>query len=142
MEGSSTTDSLLLDTCAIIYLSSGTTMSPALADDVATRAKSGKVFVSPISAWELGSLASRGRIALATDPLEFFETFVTALRATILNLNSEVLVKSSYLPGRPHRDPMDRILIAIARKNNLSLLTNDRAILAYGAEGHVKTLAC
>ena len=37
---------------------------------------------------------------------------------------------------------MDRILIATARKNNFSLLTNDRAILAYGAEGHVKTLAC
>lgn len=135
-------DELLLDTCAIIYLSSGTTMSQTLADDIISKAKSGTVFVSPISAWELGSLAARGRIALAADPLEFFETFVSALGATITNLNSEILVKSSYLPGRPHRDPMDRILIATARKNNFALLTNDRAILAYSAEGHVKTLAC
>jgi PIN domain nuclease of toxin-antitoxin system len=142
MGKSDSVDALLLDTCAIIYLSSGTTISPTLADEITNRAKSGTVFVSPISAWELGSLTSRGRIALATEPLEFFETFVSLLGATITDLNAEILVKSSFLPGRPHRDPMDRILIATARKNNFALLTNDRAILAFGAEGHVKTLAC
>lgn len=74
--------------------------------------------------------------------MEFFNSFVSLLGATITDLSAEILVKSSFLPGGPHRDPMDRILIATARKNNFSLLTNDRAILAYGAEGHVKTLAC
>jgi PIN domain nuclease of toxin-antitoxin system len=37
---------------------------------------------------------------------------------------------------------MDRLLIATARHFDYTLVTNDRAILAYGALGHVKTLAC
>ena len=38
------------------------------------------------------------------------------------------------LPPR-HRDPFDRMLIAQARAEHLSLLTRDRAIIAYGAAG-------
>jgi PIN domain nuclease of toxin-antitoxin system len=37
---------------------------------------------------------------------------------------------------------MDRLLIETARSQDLTLVTSDRAILAYGTEGHVKTLAC
>jgi PIN domain nuclease of toxin-antitoxin system len=33
----------------------------------------------------------------------------------------------------PHRDPFDRLLLAQARVENVSLLTADRALLAYGA---------
>ncbi|HTO31803.1 MAG TPA: hypothetical protein VL202_11575 [Pararhizobium sp.] len=32
--------------------------------------------------------------------------------------------------------------IATARERDLTIITRDRAILAYGAAGHVKTLAC
>lgn len=41
-----------------------------------------------------------------------------------------------------NNDPIDRILIATAREHDLTIITRDRAILAYGAAGHVKTLAC
>lgn len=133
---------LLLDTCAVLYLSSGTRLAPALAEAIEGKAASGDVFMSAISAWELGNLASRGRIVLSTDPLEFVSAFVAGLGVTVVDLSPEVLVRSSYLPGRPHKDPMDRILIATARKLNMPLLTSDGAILAYGAEGHVKTVAC
>jgi PIN domain nuclease of toxin-antitoxin system len=38
------------------------------------------------------------------------------------------------LPRR-HRDPFDRMLIAQARAERLSLLTRERAIIAYGTAG-------
>jgi PIN domain nuclease of toxin-antitoxin system len=34
---------------------------------------------------------------------------------------------------RLHNDPFDRLLLAQARVENVSLLTADRALLAYGA---------
>ena len=46
------------------------------------------------------------------------------------------------LPGDIHGDPMDRILVASARILEMILVTRDKPILAYGREGHVRTLAC
>jgi PIN domain nuclease of toxin-antitoxin system len=49
---------------------------------------------------------------------------------------------SSFLPGKPPRDPADRILLATARDLGATLVTRDRALLQYGAEGQVSTIAC
>ena len=46
------------------------------------------------------------------------------------------------LPGAVHGDPMNRILISTARTLDLILVTSDRPILKYGADGNVRTLAC
>ena len=48
-------------------------------------------------------------------------------------------VDSSFLPTPLHNDPADRILIATAREHDLTIITRDRAILAYGAAGHVSS---
>jgi len=37
---------------------------------------------------------------------------------------------------------MDRILIATARELAATLVTRDRAIIAYGAQGNVSVVAC
>ena len=52
------------------------------------------------------------------------------------------LAASSFLPGQPPADPADRVLIATARAMDLILITRDQAILDYGQEGWVRTLAC
>ncbi len=49
---------------------------------------------------------------------------------------------ASFLPGLLHGDAADRILVTMAREHDLTIITRDRAILAYGAAGHVKVLAC
>jgi PIN domain nuclease of toxin-antitoxin system len=62
--------------------------------------------------------------------------------ATVVDVGLPVLVTYSFLPQPIHNDPADRIIIATAREHDLTIITRDRAILAYGAAGHVKTLAC
>jgi PIN domain nuclease of toxin-antitoxin system len=42
----------------------------------------------------------------------------------------------------PPRDPMDRILIATARELAATLVTRDRAIIGYGAQGNVSVVGC
>ena len=50
-----------------------------------------------------------------------------------------LLIASSYLPGKPPKDPTDRILAATARELGA---TRDRALLGYGEQGHVAVLEC
>jgi PIN domain nuclease of toxin-antitoxin system len=52
------------------------------------------------------------------------------------------LIASSFLPGRPPRDPADRIIAATARDYGCTLMTRDRALLDYGEQGHIRVLAC
>jgi PIN domain nuclease of toxin-antitoxin system len=134
--------SLLLDTCAIIFSSEDAFLAAEVASQINIASTNGQLFVSPISSWEIGKSVAGGRLVLAADPLNFFLRFLERTSANLCDMGPDVLVASSFLPGRIHKDPFDRILIETARRENLTLVTSDRAILAYGALGHVKTLAC
>lgn len=134
---------LLLDTCAVIWTGSGADIGPAATDAIdETQITGGQVHVSVFSAWELGMLVARGRLRLSRPPLEWFHAFAERGRAQIVDLTTRLLVASSFLPGSPPGDPADRILIATARERGFTIVTRDRAILRYGAEGHVQVLPC
>ena len=87
-------------------------------------------------------LVSKGRISETKTPKRWFEDFVVGYTAGEMAITSDVLIASCFLPKPIHKDPFDRIIIATAREHDLTIITRDRAILAYGAAGHVKTLAC
>jgi PIN domain nuclease of toxin-antitoxin system len=137
------TASLLLDTCAAIWITESEELSEAAVDamDNAFRLKA-SVFVSPITAWERGLLSAHGRISSPIQPLAWFERLVRDSKLAIAALTPAILIDSSFLPGALHRDPADRILIATARALDLTLLTRDRLILRYAEAGHVRALAC
>lgn len=82
------------------------------------------------------------RLASVKPPLRWFNDFVEAAKLQVAEVTPEILVASSFLPMPVHNDPVDRILIATAREHGLTIVTRDRAILAYGEAGHVKVLAC
>ncbi|MGA2314448.1 MAG: hypothetical protein ABSF87_19180 [Xanthobacteraceae bacterium] len=46
------------------------------------------------------------------------------------------------LPGKPPKDPTHRIIAATARELGATLMTRDRALLDYGAQGHVAVREC
>ncbi|RVC76169.1 type II toxin-antitoxin system VapC family toxin [Mesorhizobium sp. M4A.F.Ca.ET.022.05.2.1] len=138
-----TTDGVLLDTCFMLWLSTEQPVARTAVDRVTNARKNGGVIaVSVMSAWEIGMLVSKGRLPFIKSPLAWFEGFVQAGAATVEEVDSELLVESSFLPGAVHNDPADRIIIATARSKNLAIITRDRAILAYGAAGFVKTVPC
>lgn len=100
------------------------------------------VLVSPMTAWEIGLLAARGRLTLSTTPERWFARFVTTQGVSEAPLSAALLIASSFLPGRPPADPADRIVAATAREVGARLMTRDAALLAYGGSGHLRTLAC
>ena len=100
------------------------------------------VLVSPITAWERGLLAAKGRIASPMTPKRWFKLLLSQPGVELAEMSIDILVDSSFLPGHFHGDPADRIIIATARSLDLTVVTRDRAILDYAAEGHVRALAC
>lgn len=87
-------------------------------------------------------LVSKGRLLLRMDPLTAYRRLCGLPNTDETELTSEILVGSSFLPGRPPNDPFDRTIIATARHRGLTVLTRDRLILDYAAQGHVAALAC
>lgn len=132
----------LLDTCVLLFAFEGVVLEANAAIQIRQASETGSLFLSPASAWEIGKLVATKKLRLPIEPLDYFEKFACAQGVSICDLTSEIMVRSSFLPDLNHRNPMDCILIATARVNNYTLVTRDRAILAYGLKGHVKTLAC
>lgn len=133
---------ILLDTCAVIWLQGEEAFTPegeaALQD--AQRVGT-QVLVSPITAWEIGLLVSKGRLALSLPPLVWFEQ-VLDLGVDLAPMTPDVLIASSHLPGPALRDPADRIIAATSRAMGYRLMTRDRPLLDFAASGHAAAIPC
>lgn len=137
------TEGYLYDTCAFLYLAQDAKVSEGVLEVLnGFGARHGRMYVSAFTAWEIGMLNAKGRFNLVIPPLEWFAKTALRLRADVLEATPSILVAASFLPAPIHNDPADRILVATAREHDLTIITRDRAVLAYGAAGHVKVLAC
>jgi len=133
---------ILLDTCALIWLANRDPLAPAARAALEEIGGSGGLIaVSPISAWEVGQLVSRGRLTLTLAPRAWFQAALDA-GLVLAPMPPELLIASSFLPSDGLRDPADRIIAATARLYRYRLMTRDRPLLAFGQEGHVETIAC
>lgn len=100
------------------------------------------IVVSTMSAWEVGLLVSKGRISLTSDAWNWLDRFMQTTSAEWVDPTPQAMIQASNLPGTLHRDPVDRILVASAREAGLVLFTGDKALLDYGAAGHVRVHRC
>jgi PIN domain nuclease of toxin-antitoxin system len=100
------------------------------------------VYVSPVTAWEVGMLVAYGRYRVSVEPSAWFDHLIAASGFAVARLPAKVLVASSFLPGKPPSDPADRIIIATAREYGFRIMTRDRKILDYADQGHVQAIAC
>ena len=134
---------LLLDTCAAIWLMNGDPMSSeSRAAISAAQSANVGVFVSPMVAWEIGTLSSRNRIQLSVDPEVWFETLLDWPGVRLAAMPPRILIVSSFLPGTPPRDPADRIIAATARMFGYSVVTRNGQLSDYASAGHIDLIAC
>ena len=134
---------LLLDTCAAIWLAEDEPVYEAAAAAIDRAARDGvPIFVSAMSAWEIGLLNARGRLVMSMSPEAWFEALLAVPGIMLADISVKILIASSFLPGTPPRDPADRIIAATAREHGYQLVTRDGLLLDYAAEGHIQALAC
>lgn len=138
---------VLLDTCAVIWLANGDPLDgPAVAAVIHAGLAEG-IFVSPVSAWEVGMLSRirPGRSAglrFIPDPKTWFARVMAGPGIREAALSGAIAIDASYLPGEAHGDPADRLLISTARHLGVPIVTRDRQIIAYGETGHVEVIRC
>ncbi len=131
---------LLLDTHVWIWLMLGDTRLGQRSRKLLEEAvPDGRLLVSIISVWEVAMLEANGRLNLAADCADWAGEALSAPGVRLAELNPEIAVAGTRLPGKFHGDPADRILVATARETGATLVTADRAILDYGRRGHLRT---
>jgi PIN domain nuclease of toxin-antitoxin system len=136
-------DSILLDTCAALWLMGGEPMSEASRSAIRkARALNTGVYVSPFTAWEIGTLVAKARLQLTLSPDAWFETLMALPGVRLAALTPKVLIASTVLPGTPPSDPADRIIAATARMHGHIVITRDQKLLAYAREGHIRVQPC
>jgi len=95
------------------------------------------MLVSAISVWEVAVKNSLGKLDL---PIEIFEWYrkASGYPHIIIELISPLdLIASTQLPGDFHKDPADRMIVALARRYGAPLVTSDEKIIDYT---HVATI--
>jgi PIN domain nuclease of toxin-antitoxin system len=134
---------LLWDTCAAIWIYEEARLSRAAVEAMGAAHNQGvPSYVSPITAWEVGMLTSRGRLQLLIRPERWFANLFDVPGVELAEMSADLLIASSYLPGKPPKDPIDRIIAATARELGATLMTRDRVLLDYGKQGHLAVLEC
>jgi PIN domain nuclease of toxin-antitoxin system len=122
---------LLLDTHALVWaLVAPTRLSPRARSAIASSAND--ACVSMASAWELAILEGLARIRPDVPLTTIFTEGIAALRVRLLPVQLQHLALVPALPQH-HRDPFDRLLIATALAEKLTLVSGDRAFRQYDA---------
>jgi PIN domain nuclease of toxin-antitoxin system len=135
---------ILLDTCAAIWasISHPTLRRPArtaILEAVARR----ELFLSSVTAWEIATLARRGRLTLAISATAFVNQLYLHNGAVEISVDREIAFAAGSLSGELHGDPVDRLIVATAIVNGLRVMTRDRNILSYAKRtGAVPVIAC
>ena len=89
------------------------------------------IFVSSASVWEIGIKQALGKLEAPSN----LEDILSRSRFSPLPISWAHANAAGKLPPH-HKDPFDRMLIAQAQTEGLTLLTHDRDLKAYGAFVH------
>ena len=120
---------LLLDTCTLLWL----VADQAQLSDRARRVLSdnrGMLFVSAISAFEIGIKHRKGALTLPVGPEKWYPAALEFHGLQEIAVDGHIALESTALPPL-HADPCDRIIVATARLHHLPVLTPDELIKAY-----------
>ena len=125
---------IVLDTHAVIWWvngGDGLSAEAAAAIDRERMSEDGIILISSISAWEVAMLVGRGRLTLTMNVDDWLETVGRIPWVRFVPVDNQIGVESTRLPGDFHKDPADRLIVALARHLNIHLVTADQKIRAY-----------
>jgi len=104
---------------------------------IARAERRGEIRVSAISVWEVATKTALGKLDVGLPLREWFALAQQYPGIRIEPLGADDALTSAFLPGEFHKDPADRIIVALTRRLQAQLVTADRLIRAYP---HVTTL--
>ncbi|PYS52728.1 MAG: PIN domain nuclease [Acidobacteria bacterium] len=127
-------ESMILDTCALLWLAAGNKKLSAAALQKINQSPA--VYVSAISGFEVAIKVAKRKLKLPLRPQAWFDRVIEHHDLTLLPLTLDVCIAGVQLPPF-HDDPCDRFIIAAAKLNDLTVVTADDRFGKYG----VRTIA-
>ena len=132
---------IVLDTHVLIWaMNDDTRLGTAARAAIEETAQTDRIGISAITPWEIALLAERGRLRLGREVGVWIEAALALPGINLVPIGPTIAIDSVRLPGNLHADPADRFIVSTARHCDAWLVTADRAILAYAAGGHVRTI--
>lgn len=120
---------ILLDTHVLVWWVSIPSKLSKRARNLIEKEK--EILVSSISIWEIAMLVRKERLRLTMDVAQWIEKMEKIPSLQFVSIDNSIAWKSVDLPGTPHDDPADRMIIATARGYGATLITADKRILKY-----------
>ena len=122
---------LLLDTNTVFWwlIEQDKLSTPAHS---AIESEASEVYVSVVSAWEMAIKVGLGKWPEALPLIDAFETSLATASFRLLPI-TVAHARTSGLMQHRHSDPFDRLLVAQAMIEGLTLVTSDRTVHGMGA---------
>lgn len=120
---------ILLDTHALIWALAAPSRLPA-AMRHAVQSAENEVYASLASAWEIAIKVGLGRLVF---DLESMESTLAASGIQTLEISLRHTARVAELPQH-HGDPFDRMLVAQALCESMTLVSRDRELAKYGVK--------
>jgi PIN domain nuclease of toxin-antitoxin system len=121
---------ILLDTHAVLWSVAGK-LERVVMRRIDGAAERGELLISPITAWEIGMLVRKGRLALTQGVAEYVRTLFAREGVVAATLTPSIAAAASALPQGSPKDPIDGLLIATASAYGAALVTRDRDIQTF-----------
>lgn len=120
---------ILLDTCTFLWL---VTQQESLSKraKAVIKENAGEIYVSAISAFEIGIKSKKKLLKLPYDASDWYQDAIALHGLESLSISDQIAMLSSQLPNI-HRDRADRLIVATAHLHNCSIVTPDQHIRDY-----------
>lgn len=116
----------LLDTCVVLRWRNSKSTSLSATAIAAIRNPNHQVIISAVVAWEICIKQQLGKLTI---PGNFWSTLGNQNFRNIPITSVDALAIAELPFDRRHKDPFDRLLIAQAKRRDLTLVTTDNQIL-------------
>ena len=119
---------IMLDTCALIWWSLDPDRLSQAAKNVCEQMEQEKNGLVPsISIWEIAIKIKNKKLNLGVNLDKYVVSLKKSNVINIVPINEDLWVESVNLEWT-HRDPADRIVVALASMNQASIITSDKKI--------------
>ena len=125
---------IVLDTCALIWWSLDPDKLSPRAKEVCDQMEQEKSGLVPsIALWEIAIKIKNNKLDLGIGINEYVATLKKSDVISIIPIDEEIWLASVQLEWE-HRDPADRVIVAIAQRHQAYIITSDKKIASFYSE--------
>lgn len=123
---------VLLDTHVALWWLKGDRRIPRRIQDIVAQPDT-ETFVSAATIWEIAIKSKLGKLPAAAAAVDTMPACFTEIGFVLLDINAAHAKRAGSLPLH-HRDPFDRMLVAQAAIESLTLISGDPVLSLYDVD--------